>query len=241
MGAMIGGLFAAGYSGDKLKAVAHDLSLNKYVEHLRPSFIKKNPRGVFNYLMFIDSKNRLMRKMGLVREDAFEAFLKGLVGDARIESLPIMFACNAVDLVSGKEVTFTRGKLSRALRATMSLPLVFAPARTGAMWLVDGGVLNNGPVDMAREMGAKVVVLVDVHRPLKKMPPERVENVFQVLQRIVDITRAHANKQAAGLADLVLRVALDTKTLDFSRTKKTIREGELCAAANLESVRKLVR
>jgi predicted acylesterase/phospholipase RssA len=80
MGAIIGGLFAAGYSGDRLKAVAHDLSLNKYVEHLRPSFLKKDPQGVFNYLLFIDSKNRLLRRMGLVREDAFKAFLKGLVG-----------------------------------------------------------------------------------------------------------------------------------------------------------------
>jgi NTE family protein len=240
MGAIIGGLFAAGYSGDRLKALAHDLNLNKYVEHLRPSFLKKDPQGVFNYLVFIDSKNRLLRRMGLVREDAFKAFLKGLVGDARIESLPIMFACNAIDLVSGMEVTFTRGKLSQALRATMSLPLVFAPARTEAMWLVDGGILNNAPVDTAREMGAKVVVLVDVHRPLKKMPPGGVENVFQVLQRIVDITRANANEKAAGLADLVLRVALDTRTLDFSGVKRTIREGELCAATNLESVRELV-
>jgi len=240
MGAMIGGLFAAGYSGDRLKAVAHDLSLNKYVEQIRPSFLKKDPKGVFNYLMFIDSKNRLMRRMGLVREDAFEAFLKGLVGDSRIESLPIRFACNAVDLVSGKEVMFTSGKLSEALRASMSLPLVFAPARTESAWLVDGGILNNAPVDSAREMGAKAVVLVDVHRPLKKISLGKVKNVFQVLQRIVDITRAQANEKAAGLADLVLRIALDIETLDFSGTKRTIREGELCAAANLESVRELV-
>jgi NTE family protein len=123
----------------------------------------------------------------------------------------------------------------------MSLPLIFAPTRTEATWLVDGGILNNAPVDTARKLGAKVVVLVDVHRPLKKTPPERIKNVFQLLQRIVDITRAHANEQAAGLANLVLRVALDTEMLDFSRVQQTIREGELCAAANLEAVRELVR
>jgi len=240
MGAIVGGLFAAGYSGERLKAVVHDLSLNAYVEQLKPSFLKKDPRGVFNYLMFIDSKNRLLRKMGLVKEDTFEAFLEGLVGDVRIESLPIRFACNAVDLVSGREVVFTRGKLSRALRATMSLPLVFAPARTKATWLVDGGILNNAPVDTARKLGAKTAVLVDVHRPLKKTPPGRIKNVFQVLQRIVDITRAQANEQAAERADLVVRVALDTDILDFSSVKKTIREGELSAEANLEAIRKLV-
>ncbi len=224
-----------------MKAVAGDLRLNKYVENIKPPFLKRDPKGVFNYLIFADSKNRLLGKLGLAKDDAYEAFLKGLVGDARIESLPIKFACNAIDLVSGREVTFTRGKLSLALRATMSLPLIFAPTRTEAMWLVDGGVLNNAPVDAARKLGAKVVVLVDVHRQLTKTPPERVKNVFQLLQRIVDITRAHINEQATGLADLVLRVALDIETLDFSRVQQTIREGELCASANLEAVRELVR
>ncbi len=241
MGAIIGGLFAAGYSGDRLKAVACDLRLNKYVEKIKPPFLKKDAKGIFNYLMFTDSKNRLLGKLGLAQEDASEAFLKGLVGDARIESLPIKFACNAVDLVSGREVTFTRGMLSLALRATMALPLIFAPTRTDAAWLVDGGILNNAPVDTARKLGAKVVVLVDVHRPLKNTPPERVTNVFQLLQRLVDITRAHVNEQAVGLANLVLRVALDIETLDFSKVQQTIREGELCAAANLDVVRELVR
>jgi NTE family protein len=241
MGAIIGGLFAAGYSGDRLKALASDLRLNTYVEKIKPSLLKKDPKGVFNYLMFLDSKNRLLGKLGLAQDDAFEAFLKGLVGDARIESLPIKFACNAIDLVSGREVTFTSGKLSLALRATMSLPLIFAPTRTEATWLVDGGILNNAPVETARELGANLVVLVDVHRPLKNAPPERVKNVFQLLQRLVDITRAHVNEQAAGLANLVLRVALDIETLDFSKVQQTIHEGELCAAANLEAVRELVR
>lgn len=240
MGAIIGGLFAAGYSGDRLKAVAGDLSLNKYVEEFKPSFVRKDPRAVFNYLMLVDSRNRFLRRMGLVKEDAFEAFLKGLVGNARIESLPIVFACNAVDLVSGREITFTKGKLSRALRATMSLPVIFAPARTKGTWLVDGGILNNAPVGTARKLGAEAAVLVDVHRPLKKVPPGKIGNVFQLLQRIADIERAHANERAAGTADFVLRIALDTEALNFSRIKKTIREGEICAEANLEAVRTFV-
>jgi len=240
MGAIIGGLFAAGYSGDRLKAVAGDLSLNKYVEELKPSFIRKDPGAVFNYLMLVDSRNRLLRRMGLAKEDAFEAFLKGLVGNVRIESLPIAFACNAVDLVSGREITFVRGKLSRALRATMSLPVVIAPARTKGAWLVDGGILNNAPVETARKLGAKAVVLVDVHRPLKKMPPGEIRNVFQLLQRVADIMRAHANERAAGMADFVLRIALDTEALNFSCIKKTIREGGIRAEANLEAIRKFV-
>jgi len=241
MGAIIGGLFAAGYSGERLKAVAGDLRLNKYVENIKPPFLQKDPKAVFNYLVFTDSKNRLLGKLGRAKEDAFEAFLKGLVGDARIESLPLKFACNAIDLVTGREVTFTNGLLSLAMRATMSLPLIFAPTRTEGTWLVDGGILNNAPVDAARKLGAKAVVLVDVHRPLKNAPPERVKNVFQLLQRLVDITRAHVNEQAAGLADLVLRVALDIETLDFSKAQQTIREGELCATAHLKAIRELVR
>lgn len=66
----------------------------------------------------------------------------------------------------------------------------------------------------------------------EKTPPQRIKNAFQLLQRLVDIMRAHANEQAAGLANLVLRVALDIETLDFSKVQQTIREGELCAAAD---------
>ncbi|MEN6312317.1 MAG: patatin-like phospholipase family protein, partial [Acidobacteriota bacterium] len=174
MGAIVGGLYAAGLPPARLKEIACGLGLNDYIEKSAASRLFKSPRGLFQYLMFADTKNRLLNKGGAGKEDAIEAFLRKLTGDVRIESLPIKFVCNAVDLVSGDNVLFDRGKLYRALRATMTVPVLFAAARREGMVLVDGGVLNNAPVEAAVKLGAAVTVLVDVHRPLRRIPPGRI-------------------------------------------------------------------
>ncbi|MGA2362192.1 MAG: patatin-like phospholipase family protein [Candidatus Aminicenantales bacterium] len=240
MGGMVGGLFAAGFSGTKLKEIACDLSLNNYIERSAASRLLRSPKSLFEYLMLTDYRNRLFRKMGLDREDAFESLLRRMVGDVRIESLPIKFACNAVDLISGKEVLFDRGRLYKALRATMSLPLLFTPAGMEGMLLLDGGVLDNAPVEAAKKAGAAVTILVDIHRPLRKMPPEKIKNTLQVVQRVFEVARARSNEKTARRADFVLRVPIDVETLDFSDPGRIIRTGERVAAANLPMMKKVV-
>jgi NTE family protein len=178
--------------------------------------------------------------MGLDKDDAIESYLKSCVGDVRIEDLPIKFICNAVDLVSGKEVLFTEGELYKALRATMSLPLVFAPVRMRGMLLLDGGVLDSAPVEAAEKAGAEVTVLVDIHRPLKKMSPEKIKSTFQVVQRMIDVAWAASFEERARRADFVLRVPVDLGTLDFSETRRIAMKGERVAAANLQRLREAI-
>src|SRR5512140_238441 len=149
MGALVGGLFAAGLSGSKLTDMLDGVGPAAAADKAQRRGVFKRSRNLFEDLLFTDTKNRFISKIGLAKEDAIEAFLKNCVGDIRIEDLPVKFLCNAVDLVSGREVLFTRGKLARALRATMSLPLVFAPVRMGGMLLLDGGVLDSAPVEAA--------------------------------------------------------------------------------------------
>jgi len=238
MGAIIGGLYAAGLSPARLKEIACGLGLNDYFEKSAASRLFKNPKTFFEYLMLADYKNRLFNKVRLDKKDAVEAFLRKLAGDVRIESLPIKFACNAVDLVSGNDVLFDRGKLYRALRATMTVPILFAAARREGMVLVDGGVLNNAPVEAAVKAGADVTVLVDVHRPLRRIPPGRIRTMFQIVQRTLDVARAAANEEIARRADVVLRIPLDVDTFDFSKPGKIIRTGEEVAAAALPMLEK---
>jgi NTE family protein len=196
----------------------------------------KRPKNLFEYIMLSDYKNRFFSKMGLAKEDAIETYLKSCVGDVRIEDLPIKFVCNAVDLVSGKEVLFAEGSLAKALRATMSLPLVFAPVRMRGMLLLDGGVLNSAPVEAAGKAGAEVTVLVDIHRPIKKMSPEKLKNTFQVVQRMIDVAWAASFEERARHADFVLRVPVDLGTLDFSEPRRIALKGERAAAANLQHI-----
>jgi NTE family protein len=236
MGAIVGGLFAAGLSGARLTEMLGGLSLNNDADKPARRNLFKRPKNLFEYIMLSDYKNRFFSKMGLAKEDAIETYLKSCVGDVRIEDLPIKFVCNAVDLVSGKEVLLAEGSLAKALRATMSLPLVFAPVRMRGMLLLDGGVLNSAPVEAAVKAGAEVTVLVDIHRPIKKMPPEKLKNTFQVVQRMIDVAWAASFEERARHADFVLRVPVDLGTLDFSEPRRIALKGERAAAANLQHI-----
>ena len=236
MGAIVGGLFAAGLSGAELMRMLGGLEMDKYVGDPARRSIFKRPKHLFEYIMLSDYKNRFFSKMGRDKEDAIETYLKSCIGDVRIEDLPIKFVCNAVDLVSGKEVLFTEGPLAKALRATMSLPLVFAPVRMRGMLLLDGGVLNSAPIEAAEKAGAEVTVLVDIHRPLKKLPLGKLKNTFQVVQRMIDVAWAASFEERARHADFVLRVPVDLGTLDFSEPRRIAMRGERAAAANLQRI-----
>jgi NTE family protein len=240
MGAIVGGCYAAGLSGAKLTEMLGGLPLEERAgKPARPKLFKR-PRNLFEYVLLSDYKNRFFGKIGLDKEDAIEAYLKSCVGDVRIEDLPIRFLCNAVDLVSGKEILFTQGSLYKALRATMSLPLVFAPVKTGRMLLLDGGVLNSAPVEAARDMGAEVTVLVDIHRPLKRVPAAKIKSTFQVVQRTIEVASAASFEERARAADFVLRVPVDLGILEFSETRRIAMKGERVAAANLPALKKAI-
>jgi NTE family protein len=241
MGALVGGLAAAGLSAAELTEMVE--GLGPYVpprKTARPALLKKKPRNLFEELLLADTRNRLIGKMGVDKGDSIEAFLKECVGHVRIEDLPVKFVCNAVDLVTGREVLFTHGRLSRALRATMSLPLVFAPVRMGGQLLLDGGVLDSAPVEAARAAGAEVAVVVDVHRPLRRMPKTKLKSPFQILQRTIEVASAASFEERARHADFVLRVPVDLGVLNFSEPGRIVRKGERVAAAHLQELKEAI-
>jgi NTE family protein len=142
--------------------------------------------------------------------------------------------------VSGKEIVFEEGKLYKALRATISLPVVFEPLRMDDMLLVDGGVLNNAPVETAKMLGADKTVLVDIHRPLKEVSTQEIKNTVQLIQRMVETMAADVTTEKIKQADFVVRVDLDVDSFDFSSPLELIKAGELSAVENIDSLIKFV-
>jgi NTE family protein len=122
----------------------------------------------------------------------------------------------------------------------MSLPLVFPPVRMGGMLLLDGGVLNSAPVEAARAAGAEIAVLVDIHRPLKRMPREKVKSPFQIVQRTIEVASAASFEERARHADFVLRIPVDLGVLSFSEPRRIAMRGERLAAAHLDELKKAV-
>ncbi len=239
MGGIVGGLYARGFSPDRLKVTADDLSFENFLEKIKLPSNLKTPKTMRDYLIIKNYRDQLLKKMGLDREDSIERYLKSLVGEILIEELPIQFACNAVDLLSGKEVIFKTGPLYKALRATMSLPLIFEPVKHEGMLLVDGGFIDNAPVKIARTLGADTTVLVDIHRRVKHVAQTNIKNTFVLIQRLMEIMSSSALEEKIQKADFILRIKIDIDSLDFSDTKKIIDAGRKGALKNLSQVKKI--
>ena len=149
IGALVGALWATG----QLEVFERDLrghELSHLVRYLDPVW----PRE------------------GLLSGDRAAEYLRSLVGDWRIEDLPIPYAAVAVDLVSGEEVWIRSGRLLDAVRASISLPGIFVPVRQGARLLVDGAIRNPVPVSPLELLGAEVRVAVNLHsQPVRELGP----------------------------------------------------------------------
>jgi len=144
MGAMIGGAYAAGVPIKKIEEEWLKTDLVRVAKSFMPTL---SLRGW-------SSGNEVRR------------ILQEIVGDKRIEELPIKFAAIAADIETGEEVVIQEGPLVEAMRASSSVPGLFVPAELGGRFLVDGGLVNPLPVDVARHLGAEIVIAVDVgHRP----------------------------------------------------------------------------
>ncbi|MBQ9288426.1 MAG: patatin-like phospholipase family protein, partial [Bacteroidaceae bacterium] len=142
MGALIGGLYAAG----KLQEV------KQAVDGLNRKTILK----LFNISLGLDH---------IANGEKLMALLDELIGDTRIEDLPIKFCCNASDVVSGKEFVFREGLLKDAIRASISIPCVFKPVQMGEHIFVDGSVHNTLPLDLVERGEDDLLVAVNVSAP----------------------------------------------------------------------------
>lgn len=236
MGAIVGGLYAAGMTPKEMKALARELSLEKVISRRARSFVLKNRNAFFDYVLLEVQRQRLLKKVSARGKDKIECYLRSIVGNVRIEDLPVPFACNALDLVKGEEYVFREGPLARAIRASMSYPLALEPVRMKRMVLVDGGLIDNAPVRIARELGAGRVVLSDVRRGLKPMPMARLRNPFQVAQRVVQAVTTLATEEQKVDAEYIIRIPVDVETLDFSRVPAIIRKGRTSALAAVKDI-----
>lgn len=176
MGSIIGGLYALGYSADEMEELISNLDWPLYMSDKTPrkylSLQEKERRSKFILdIPFTFGKNDSLSILqslpgGVVTgnnlENLFNSLAMGYQGDIDFNNLPIPYACVATDMVTGKEVVFHKGNLPKAIRASMSIPAVFAPVRMNNMVLVDGGLKNNIPVDVCKEMGADIIIGVMV-------------------------------------------------------------------------------
>ena len=235
-GGLIGAAYAAGLSPRDLEEEALRLS---------------NPRYLIGFL------DRGLSRRGLLAGQKVMAYLAGLIGEVTFDQLRIPLAVVAVDLNKGDKVVLKEGPVLEAVRATIALPGLFTPVERGDQLLVDGGLLDNLPADVVRQMGADVVIAVDVatdekavayfaeglHR--RRFVPEGLVEMMEVLWRSVAVMMWEANRRSLEEArpDVLIRPPIPmgvTVLTGLTRAPEIIAAGERAAQEALPRIRELV-
>lgn len=194
--------------------------------------------GVDDFFDFSLGSALLGRRLGLAAGERLEAFVRARVGGVPVEQLPIPYAAVAADLGTGEPVVLRAGDVARAVRASCAIPGVFEPVEQGGRLLVDGGIASNLPVRIARELGADVVIAVDVSAVGGEPRPRSFVEVFL---RGVELA-AHAEvARSRREADVLL--APDVRAvgfLEFDRKADAMAAGAAAARAALPRLREVV-
>ena len=175
---------------------------------------------------------------GYAKGERIESYLGARLAHAAIEDLPLRFAAVATDLTSGATVAFERGPVASAVRASAAIPGIFAPVAINGRLYVDGGVSNPVPADVARRLGAEVVIAVSIPREIPKEPPRTQVGV--ALQSIAimaaEIVRCREREADVVVTPEVGDVAFD----DFSQKRRLIEAGVAATRAALPEIRRAI-
>lgn len=199
-GSLVAAIYASGRNGKQLRQVAETMEEATFADWTLPLF------------------NR-----GMLRGDALARYVNGQVGSRLIEDMPLPLGIVATDLNSGQSMLFQRGDTGTAVRASSSVPGVFQPVRISGRDYVDGGLVSPVPVRAARQMGAELVIAVDI-----SSPPESnlAGGAVDVLLQTFSIMSKSINYFELKEADVVVRPTLNgVSSSDFGARKRSIEAG----------------
>lgn len=249
IGAVIGGLYAAGYSAEEIEKIARDINWEEIFENA--------PR---RSSLFTGQKAQQDRHVLQIRLEGLRPDLpSGWSGGQRLfqrlwrltvrpnflanddfDRLPIPFRAVTTDLLTGERVVLSHGDLAEAMRASVAVPLFFSPLKQRGRWLVDGGLVDSIPVDVVRGMGADFVIGVNISSPL--WPKERLKTPLDIADQATTIMMTAAKEQQLSSADFVIQPELNSyPASDFVHLEDVIRSGEKATIKQLPALLKALR
>ncbi len=211
-GSLVAAIYASGKTGMQLQQIAIDMEEAMLTDWSLPFFGR-----------------------GMLRGEALARYVNGLVGNRTIDSLPMPLGVVATDLHSGDGILFRRGDTGLAVRASSAVPSLFQPVRIGTREFVDGGLVAPVPVRYAREMGAELVIAVDIsNQPLSNS----ADGTIQVLLQTFSIMSKSINAYELRDADVVVRPSLAAVGgADFSSRRRSIEAGRTAMLLALPTYR----
>ncbi len=247
MGAIVGGLYASGYTTGQIEDLVGHLDW-------REAFSSQPDRRLLRFDLKDESQRYLFEvgvgegtinlPAGLLSGYKLTTLLTRVcLPVARITDfnrLPIPFRAVATDITNGETVILDQGSLAMAMRASMSLPSIFPPFEINGRLLVDGGITQNLPVDTVKAMGADVVIAVNVSTPLK--PRNKINDFIDVMDQTISLSMIRNTEEQASRADLLITPDLERfSNTEFSKFEELVLIGVAAARAQAPAVLALAR
>jgi len=232
MGGLVGGFYATGMSPAELKKLIEGLNwdeiLRDRTSYQDLSFQRKQDQRAYPNSLVLGLRKGLTLPAGLNAGHQIGLLIDRetlpYFGLASFDALPVPFRCVATDLVSGKEFVFKEGSLAEALRATMSIPGAFTPVNDGQRVYVDGGLVNNLPTNVVRQMGADIVIAV--HLETQPMAAQNIQSLLSVLEQSVRAVISENELRGLANADAVVSVNLGRFGMrDFTKNQPIMQTG----------------
>ena len=246
MGSIIGGLYAIGYNAHALDSMVRVQDWSYVItdkeDMSRQSLNDRQKQNTYLYSTGLTIGKQDKQGGGIIKgknlAELFQQLCVGFTDSLDFSrDLRIPFACVATNIIDNSEVDFHSGRLPQAMRASMAIPAAFSPVRIGDMVLVDGGLKNNYPADLARQMGAEVIIGVTVQGAPKVA--EDMGGTMSILSQIIDVNCKNKLDENLAITDLHLQV--DTKgygSASFSQAAidTLIRRGEELAMSHWDDI-----
>jgi NTE family protein len=232
MGGLVGGFYATGASPIEMKNLIRGLNwdaiLRDRTSYEDLSFLRKQDQRAYPNSLVLGLRKGLYLPAGLNAGHQI-----GLLIDRKtlpyfalpsFDALPIPFRCVATDLVSAQQFVFKDGSLAEALRATMSIPGAFTPVHDGQRVYVDGGLVNNLPTDVVRQMGADIVIAV--HLETQPVEAKNIQSLLSVLEQSVRVVITESEVRGLAGADAVVTVPVEQfLSSDFAKNVPIMEAG----------------
>jgi NTE family protein len=242
MGAIVGGLYAAGYTANQLDSIFHEINFNILIQDDIPrsskTFYEKEEDEKYALTLPFDNFN-ISFPSGLSKGQNIYNLMSKLTlhlgGNQDFSKLPIPFFCIAADIETGEQVILDKGSLAKAVSASGAIPSVFSPVTIEGKILTDGGVINNYPVAELRKRGANIVIGVDVQDSLADR--KHLKGVFEILTQINNFrTIAHMEENIA-LTDVYIKPNIKGfSVLSFEKGSAIIDSGEVATRNKLKDL-----
>lgn len=212
MGSIVGGMYCTGYSPDTMRQIIKNTDwINLIIEHPDDNTLSGKKANENYVLQFEIDKNRWKSSTGLGGvlqgrsvTNFFREVMRFLPDSLDFDDMPIPFACVGTNALTGECKVFTHGNLPTCIRASMAIPSAFTPVTIDSTVYVDGGVCDNFPVDVARQMGADIVIGVDL--TVKTNDQELANSAFDLLRHCIDFYSQDLYRRNVADADIYIPI-----------------------------------